>query len=41
MGKISQKSSYQNQIKANKTDRFFANKQATKIMRAASRPKKK
>jgi len=41
MGKISPKSSYKNMIKANKTDNFFANRQANKVIKSANKPKVK
>ncbi len=40
MGKISPKSSYKNLIKANKTDRFFVNRQADKMAKLSIKSKK-
>lgn len=41
MGKVSPKSSYKNMQKATKSTRFFVDKQATEIARAANKPKQK
>lgn len=41
MGKISPKSSYKNLIKSKKTDNFFANRQANKVLKSGNKPKAK
>lgn len=41
MGKVSPKSSYKNMQKATKSTRFFVDKQATQVARAAKAPKPK